>query len=395
MKNSVKLFSAFMAITMLVASSIGHVSADSALASPSLTATSNSGPFTYLYPVSENISSTPLEELSGITRLNFARNDRPIIYANYPEQIGVNGKSMPLAEYGYCVNQQVITAGEAHVFFSHWNRSGRTIKYRVHVFNMSVGDTDVQVSNIGYSSGWSDPGKTVKDFFSNSGSQMTLAQGASGWLSPEYTIANNQPFNGLIRFTCSQAVIVTIYMYYDVSAVDGYEVVYPYSEEYSDDLQVYSGVGTGYFLTAAHGTIKTSEMPYRYVTNKLHANDNEITSINLVGTNLQASEDAAVPLNNLGNWCTQNYHTMTILNDTDTLKTVYGYIGSNAIGNTAVVQRGAVAQSAQLENGQRTWKWCKIELDPGESYTFDFQTILASYGAAPTFHEWDIVDRMA
>ena len=121
MKNSVKLFSAFMAITMLVASSIGHVSADSALASPSLTATSNSDPFTYLYPVSENISSTPLEELSGITRLNFARNDRPIIYANYPEQIGVNGKSMPLAEYGYCVNQQVITAGEAHVFFSHWN----------------------------------------------------------------------------------------------------------------------------------------------------------------------------------------------------------------------------------------------------------------------------------
>ena len=75
MKNSVKLFSAFMAITMLVASSIGHVSADSALASPSLTAASNSGPFTYLYPVSENISSTPLEELSGITRLNFARND--------------------------------------------------------------------------------------------------------------------------------------------------------------------------------------------------------------------------------------------------------------------------------------------------------------------------------
>ena len=68
MKNSVKLFSAFMAITMLVASSIGHVSADSALASPSLTATSNSDPFTYLYPVSENISSTPLEELYVLYR---------------------------------------------------------------------------------------------------------------------------------------------------------------------------------------------------------------------------------------------------------------------------------------------------------------------------------------
>lgn len=79
MKNSVKLFSAFMAITMLVASSIGHVSADSALASPSLTATSNSDPFTYLYPVSENISSTPLEELSGNHPVEF-RPKRPADY---------------------------------------------------------------------------------------------------------------------------------------------------------------------------------------------------------------------------------------------------------------------------------------------------------------------------
>ena len=395
MKNSVKLLSAFMAITMLSASSVCYATADSAPASPSLTTASNSDPFTYLYPVSGNISSVPLEEFSGITRLNFSRNDRPIIYANYPEKIGANGKNMPFAEYGYCVNRQVITAGGGQIFFSHYNQSGQTIKYRVHVYNMSSGSTDVQVSNIGFSSGWSDPGKTVRDFFNTSGSQMTLAQGASGWLSPEYTIASGQPFSGMIRFNCSQAVIVTLYMYYDAGAIDGYEVVYPYSEEYSDDLQVYSGVGTGYFLTAAHGTIKTSEMPYRYVTNKLKANDNEITSINLVGTDMQANENAAAPLNNLGNWCTQNYHTMTILNDMDTTKTVYGYIGSNAVGNTAVVQRGGVAQSVQLENSQRTWKWCKIELAPGESYTFDYQTILASYGAAPTFHEWDTVDRMA
>lgn len=382
MKLTKKTLILFAVMTALIATMIVTAVADT---NPSLT---------YLNPVSTNLSSTPLEEYSGVTPLTFTRNNRPIVYTNYPEQIGANGKCMPFAEDGYCVNQQVITAGEAHVFFSHWNRSGSAIKYRIHVFNMSVGSTTVNVSNIGFSSGWSDPGETVKQFFTTSGNQMTLAQGASGWLSPEYTIANNQPFNGLIRFTCSQAVIVTVYMYHDVSAIDGYEVVYPYDAEHSDDLQVYSGVGNGYFLSAAHGTIKLSEMPYRYVTHKANANENEITAINIAGTNLQANEDAVFPLNNLGNWCTQYYHTMTLVNDTNETKTVYGYIGSNAIGNTVVVQRGTNVQSARLENGDRTWKWCEIVLEPGQSYTFDYQTILASYGAAVTFHEWSLVDRM-
>ena len=114
MKNSVRLLSTFTAITMLLVSSVCRVTADSAFAPTA----SNSDPFTYLYPVSENISATPLEELSGITRLNFSRNDRPIIYANYPEKIGANGKSMPFAEYGYCVNRQVITAGRPDLFLS-------------------------------------------------------------------------------------------------------------------------------------------------------------------------------------------------------------------------------------------------------------------------------------
>ena len=64
MKNLVKLVSTFMAITMLSASSVYHVTADSAFVPSSLTTTSNSDPFTYLSPVSGNISATPLEELS-------------------------------------------------------------------------------------------------------------------------------------------------------------------------------------------------------------------------------------------------------------------------------------------------------------------------------------------
>mgnify|MGYP004515822135 CR=1 FL=1 len=105
---------------------------------------------------------------------------------------------------------------------------------------------------------------------------------------------------------------------------------------------------------------------------------------------MQAHENASDPLNNLGNWCTQNYHTITIKNNTTSTKTVYGYIGSNNIGNTPVVAQGTTIKSVLLENGPRRWKWCKIVLAANESYSLDYQTILASYGAAATFHEWAV-----
>ena len=109
MKLTKKTLILFAVMTALIATMIVTAVADT---TPSLT---------YLNPVSTNLSSTPLEEYSGVTPLTFTRNNRPIVYTNYPEQIGANGKCMPFAEDGYCVNQQVITAGEAHVFFSHWN----------------------------------------------------------------------------------------------------------------------------------------------------------------------------------------------------------------------------------------------------------------------------------
>lgn len=384
-----KLIAFFMALSVLLVYPVTGVYADLAN-----NKTANANSFEYLYPTGENLTTIPIDDQGGVTRLNFERNDRPIIYANYPEQLGVNGTNLAIAENGYCINQQVVTAGEGQIFFSHWNRTGSTLKYRVHIFNMSPGTTTVVRTHCGFSSGWTDPGRTVKDFFKNDEQTLILEEGDSAWLTPEYSIPNTQPFNGMIRFYCDQAIIVTLYAYYDVAAVDGTEVVYPYGADYSADLQVYSGIGQGYFLTENHETVPVSEMPYRYITNMLGANDNEITSLHLVGTDLYASENAEEPLNNLGNWCTQYYHTMTLWNDTDEAQTVYGYIGSNSMGNTPVVAHGEVVQSAQLENGNRTWKWCQIVLQPGESYSFDFQTILSSYGAAPTFHLWSTDDLM-
>lgn len=347
--------------------------------------------FTYLNPTSSNVSTTPISE-SGLTRLSFSRNNRPIIYANYPEQIGVNGTGLALAEHSYCINRQTITAGEAQIFFSHWNRTGATLKYRVHIYNPSTTNVTVTRTNCGFSSGWSDPGKTVRDFYTTNSTTIPVpgTGSHSAWLTDEYSIASEQPFNGMIRFSANSSVIITLYAYQSASSIDGNEVVYPYSSEYSADVRVYSGIGTGYFLTIPHSTINVSNMPYRYVTNNVHSNNNEITPINIVGTNMQAHENASDPLNNLGNWCTQNYHTITIKNNTTSTKTVYGYIGSNNIGNTPVVAKGTTIKSVLLENGPRRWKWCKIVLAANESYSLDYQTILASYGAAATFHEWAV-----
>ena len=354
--------------------------------------------FEFLYPSNtSHISSTPLEELSGVSSLSFSRNNRPIIYANYPEQIGKEGLGLALAENGWCVNQQTITAGEAHIFFSHWNRSGDTLKYRVQIYNMSAGSVTITRSNCGFSSGWGDPGETVKEFYNSSSTSFSIDQGKSKWLTDEYSIASEQPFNGMIRFSTTKAVIVTLYAYRSISAIDGTEQVYPYdpnTETYSKDNEVYSGVGTGYFLTVAHGTKNVSGLPYRYVTNKMNANNNEITPISIVGTNYVASEDAAKPLNNLGNWCTQNYHTITFVNNTGSPQTIYGYIGSNNEGNTPVVAKGSNIESVKLETPKRTWKWCRINMDASTTpFTLDYQTILASYGAAPIFHEWSTDNR--
>ena len=93
------------------------------------------------------------------------------------------------------------------------------------------------------------------------------------------------------------------------------------------------------------------------------------------------------------NWCVQNYHKITLRNTSSSSVTVYGYVGANESGNAQVINRGGTVKSARLSadtTGKFTWKWCKVVLAAGESFTFDYQQILASYGAAATFHEWSL-----
>lgn len=348
--------------------------------------------FTYLNPTPANLKTTQLDFTSGVTPLSCSRNTGPIIYSNYPEQIGYNGKGLALADNGYYVNKQTISAGEALLFFSHWNRTGNTLKYRIRIYNPTANSCTVTRSNIGFSSGWN-PGPTVTNYYTSSSTIFNLAANAWTWLTDEYTIASAQPFNGMIKITTTTKLSIALYAYYNSSSIDsGTKTNFPYNSSYSDDLAVYSGIGTGFFLTFPHGTINVSSLPYKYVTNANLRNTNEMTAISLIGTSLTASETASSPLNNLGNWCTQNYHTMTIHNDTGSAKTVYGYVGSNTVGNTPVMAKGSNINYYTLEGTYHLWKWCSISLAAYETYTFDWQHILASYGAAATCHVWSLSD---
>ena len=352
--------------------------------------------FTYLNPTGSNLSNTNLTITTGTwTRLTFTRNNRPILYTNYPEALMEhddtgNPKGYALADNGYYINRQTVSAGEAQIFFSHWNKKTTAIKYRIHIRNLSSSDATVTVSNIGFCDGWDGTG-AVCDFFTHSLGSIPVNANATAWMTPEYEIGVNTPFTGMLRFTTTQTIQVTFYAYTNASYVNGNEVVYPYDpvqQLYGIDYQVYSGIGTGYFLSVNHGTIDIKNA-YRYRTNDKNLNNNEITPINIVGTNYIARESAVAPFNNLGNWCTQNHHTITLHNTYSTAKTVYGYVCTNEEGNAQIIVHGSNVKGVRLTKDEnRTWKWCKITLAAGEKFTFDYQTIVAAHGSSITFHEW-------
>lgn len=121
---------------------------------------------TFLNPSGANLSTTVLSN-SARTNISVVSNNAPWIYCNYPEQIGGGDSGYALAENGYFINQQTII-GSAGIFFSHWNRTGKTLKYRIHLYNMSASTATVVRSKCGFSSGWTTPATAVTQFFASS-----------------------------------------------------------------------------------------------------------------------------------------------------------------------------------------------------------------------------------
>lgn len=357
----------------------------------------NMATLTFLDPIAANLTS-PVISTAGRTTLTPTRNTAPWIYCNYPEMLDYNGKGMAFADNGYYINQQTIN-GSASLFYSHWYRGTGSIKYRIQIWNGNSSSATVTRNNIGHTTGWGNAATAVSGFFASSSTTISVPANSAGWLTNEYTISANTPFSGMVSFTTNKSVVITVYAYRSASTITGNAVAFPYSTTYANDVTVYSGRGPGSFLTFNHGTknVSTLSTPYRYSTNANGVsvrNINELVPISIVGTNKTADINSSdTTLQNLGNWCAQNYHTITFNNNTTSTATVYGYVGSNIAGNTQVINRGGAVKSyvfSDQPSGMHTWRWCKLVLSANESHTFDFQQILASYGMAATFHEWKL-----
>jgi hypothetical protein len=116
--------------------------------------------------------------------------------------------------------------------------------------------------------------------------------------------------------------------------------------------------------------------------------------ISLVGTSLTASVNSTDPvLRNLGNWCVQNLHNITLYNNMAGTKTIYGYLGSNIQETGYTINRGGVVKSFYFPSTgtkYRTWKWCEVILNSGETTTFDFQQVACSYFPPAAVNEWKL-----
>ncbi len=118
------------------------------------------------------------------TPLNFTRNQRPLIHSNYPEMIGMGGTGECYSNLGYYVNKQEITAGEAHIFYSHNNRSLGAFNYGVYVKNKSGSAVTVTPVRKAFGTGnWDSHNEVLQAWKSDSSLEpITLASNTGAWL---------------------------------------------------------------------------------------------------------------------------------------------------------------------------------------------------------------------
>ena len=352
--------------------------------------------FTFLDPTGSNLSGNRILPSLGVTTMRITRDNIPWIYTNYPEKIvnkTVDGLLPPLGDNDYFLNQQTIN-DTAAIFFSHTNGTGRVLKYGVQIYNNNASSITVTRDNCGFSQGWGLDSETVTNYFDTDGRKYTLRSGASAWILSE-EIDSGKCFSGMLHISTTGPVVVTLYAYFDLSALTGYAVAYPFT----DGQKVYSGRGEGFFNYFTHGTVKVSDLPYRCTTNRCkdgYLNINEIIPIHLVGSDIIASVNNP-QYHNLGNWCAQNYHSIRLTNDTSSQVTIYGYFSANQVdndgaGNVPVINCGGILKISKLnsDTGYYTWRWCRITLAAGESYDLSFQHILSSNGHSAGLFEWSL-----
>lgn len=327
------------------------------------------------------------------------------MYSNYPEAIGRNKKGYALAESNYFLNRQTIS-GEGEVFFSHTNHTGAPLYCKIMFSNSSNTNATVTVSNYGYANGW-DAGGAVTRFFNYSSRSVSVPKKTEVAFTTEYvSTGGGTPFTGMLHLNTSRAIDVTVYVCkeenqnkkFDFDSLVAFPYGFAYCDEDDDDGSilypgVYSGYGEEFNLAFNHGTIKTTDFPYKYITNAndQYKNDGEIIPIHLIGEDKIAQVPSSISgLDNLANWCVHNYHTITFKNPSSHSVTICGYISGAHDGSTPVINLNGETKFTVLEEarGAFTWRWYRRTLSPNESFTLQYQHVLGSYGAGCQVTEW-------
>ena len=349
------------------------------------------------------------------------------IYSNYPEAMGLNGKGMAIAgplpencNKSYYLNQQTVS-GEAEVFFSHNNHSSQSMYCRVQLYNPNSTSVSFTVSNIGYVNGWNaglvwdryyrmnlDPTDEIAESIVPYLKSGTITSEGAVWITPPFPVGTTtsemgNPFSGVVHLSVSQDTVVTVYAYRNEGSVTGESIAFPYdfthSAENPGELNVahpgvYTGIGDEFNLSFNHGTIFTSNLPYKYVTNDSSdfPNNEEIIPIRILGENLTAdiNQSTASGLNNLANWCVHNFHYITFKNTLSQQVSISAYLYGAADGATPVILCNGQLKYVELSTsaGHLTWKWCTITLAPNETFNFNYQHILGTYGNGCQVTEW-------
>lgn len=364
----------------------------------------------------KNSSIADIEASAGTARevLTFSSTDRQsgmMMHTNYPEFLenDSNGIGKAFAENGYCTNRQTYGPGKVQVFFSHHNKTGKNMWYGVHVFNGNTGVANVKILNWGFSTGFSNAATPVYQYFDTTTQSQNIASNGSWWVLQQQIPANASgsytPFWGVVTLEVSQPVIITTYAYKNISSLTGTEIPYPRGTAYSSDIAVLSGYGDGYHLKKTINInvsdLKDSNGDYKdywYYTGEHGAwgrNNGELTPIHIVGTNLIATpESTNDTLNQLGNWSTLYDFTVNITNNTNTAKTVYGFISGNSAQSYPVIKTDSDIK-AWLALTDKTKRWFQETIPANTTYTYKFSYMQASYGAPATMHAWSLSSTLA